>query len=144
MNTGDVVAGAVGIAVSGLATLIVIWSFWIRETGRRLNRIVIWFWPIKLDTQNALVRGGVAAGGGMTAVSTGLFVGGLMGHTPPPVAGIVILGAFLTTLLLMTTITLFNWPKLLVPPLYKNDKGLIALRLEEHRRKNMVNPSKED
>jgi hypothetical protein len=144
MNTGDVVAGAVGIAVSGLATLIVIWSFWIRETGRRLNRIVIWFWPIKLDTQNALVRGGAAAGGGMTVACAGLFVGGLMRHNPPPAVAAVAVGAFLTTLLLMTTITLFNWPKLLVPPLYKNDKGLIALRLEEHRRKNMVNPSKED
>jgi hypothetical protein len=86
------------------------------------------FWRVSEETWRALGRAGVLA----------IYLGfsmGLILVVPPLRIQAFGIASFAVAFGLTATIALFNWPKVLVPPPYRSDAGLIRVKREKWRKR---------
>jgi len=136
----NVVTGvcAVALGVFGLLMLPRIWQGWyqgeITIQGRQRTRgqVILFWWPFGETSRRGAVRGAVAIisawWGALLAIGAneiGLSTQGDVSHAARTLALLFAASAILA-LIMHLTIILFNWPKFIVPPPQRSERGVLT------------------
>lgn len=135
-------AGGIVMGVGGLLLLPRIWSGWFGQTATRSrgtlqtrgDRAFVW-WPFGDASRRGAIRGLVAViaawWGGLlmiTAMEVSLNSHGTVSHAAR-ITGLTFAALTGLAFLAAVTVMFFNWPKFIVPPSQRGERGILAQRL---------------
>jgi hypothetical protein len=140
MSASNVLTGACGVALGivGLLMLPRIWHGWyqgeviLHGTRRTRGEAIFFWWPFGESSRRGAIRGVVAIiaawWGALLAIAANeisLRTNGDASHGAR-IAALFLVACTILCFVLHLTVIFFNWPKFIVPPPQRNERGFLA------------------